>query len=92
MAIEDTRSHNTADSDTAHGAGQVIQINLNNSPGVLDLLRVTPAEAKAKIAIVSEPPKNLGAGRWYASTDSKAAILIFDRDLPARRIGGERAG
>lgn len=90
MAAEDTQNHNTEDPDRPRGTGEVIQINLNNSPGALDLLKVTATETRAKLAIVSEPPKNMGAGRWYASADAKAAILVFDRDLPAQRIGGDK--
>lgn len=83
-----SRSRGTREGVTTHRAGKVIQINLNNSRGAMDLLRVTATEIGAGIAIVSEPPKAMGVGRWYASTDTKAIIMILDRDLPARRIGG----
>lgn len=68
-------------------AQQVIQINLNNSPKALDMLRVTAAQKGATTAIISEPPRNISGGRWYASEDAKAAIIIYDGKVPARLAG-----
>lgn len=53
----------------------------------MDILRATATEKKVKLAIISEPPKHIGGGRWYASTDHRAAILVIDRDAPAKLIG-----
>lgn len=54
------------------------------------MLRATAMERKVKLAIISEPPKHIGGGRWYASTDHRAAFLIFDREVPAKLVGRGR--
>lgn len=66
---------------------KIIQLNLNNSRAAADLMRKTALETKADVIIISEPAKGGGTwGKWYYSTDRKAALAVLNEKLQSSRL------
>ncbi|CAK9820187.1 Putative 115 kDa protein in type-1 retrotransposable element R1DM [Anthophora quadrimaculata] len=65
---------------------KVIQTNLNNSNVALDNLKQKMNESQMDIAVISEPPKNKGVGKWIMSIDDKAAIYINDKKIRVKNL------
>ncbi|XP_068989238.1 uncharacterized protein [Neodiprion pinetum] len=50
-------------------------------------LTTAPAKNKrVQAAIVSEPSRSQGGGRWFDSSDRKAGVLVLDNTLPAKLV------